>query len=67
MHVVIVYPPGEFVTIPGGSASYICVLTRASDDFIDTVQWLVNNTPLEELELFNPYVVITSQLSFTII
>ena len=62
-------PSGEFVTIPGGSATFICVLSDVRHYFIDSVQWqwLVNATLLEELELDNAHVVTTRQLRFIMI
>ena len=60
-------PSGEFVTIPGGSATFTCVPSGANYDLVERVQWLVNATPFEALEQINAYVVTSRQLMFTMI
>ena len=46
---VTIYPPDHFVLVPGGNAAFSCLST--SSDVIDVVQWLINGTVLESLEL----------------
>ena len=50
---MIVNPPGKFVSTLGGSASFSCITSTDSNDFIESVQWLVNDTLFEDLELDN--------------
>ena len=51
--VVFVTPTGAFVSVFGGSASFSCVTPASSNDFVDMVQWMVNDTVFEDLELDN--------------
>ena len=64
LSLVFVNPPGEFVTILGGAASYTCTTSGVSDDFIESVQWLVNGTLLQDLELDNVVVTAAGELRF---
>ena len=48
--IVFVNPTGEFITTLGGSATYTCTSSGVSDDFIQSVQWLVNDVALEEMD-----------------
>ena len=48
--VVFVNHPGDFITILGGSTIYTCSTSGVSDDFIESVQWLANDTALEEMK-----------------
>ena len=47
---VTIYPPGRFVSVPGGNAAFSCLSTS---DVINTVEWLINGTVIEPLELTN--------------
>lgn len=64
--IVLVYPR-EFITIPGGRASYTCTASDNSPDFVQSVQWLINDTLLENLELRNVTVTSTEKLRFSMI
>ena len=60
--------PDEFITIPGGSATYACIINSGvSGDFIESMQWLVNDTLVEDLELDNVFVTGLKRLRFTMI
>ena len=48
-----VNPPDEFVSVLGGTASFSCITSPGSNDLITSVQWLVNDTLLENLGLEN--------------
>ena len=64
-HAVLVNP---VVSIPGGSASFVCTTSiRISNDFIESVQWLVNDTLYEDLELDNVVVTAAGELRFSMI
>ena len=58
-----VRPPGEFISVLGGSASFSCITLAGSNDFIESVQWLVNDTLFEDLELENAEITL-GQLQF---
>ena len=59
--------PSGVTTVVGGSASYVCITSVASNDFIVSVQWLVNGRLLEEPELDNVVVATTGELRFSMI
>ena len=58
-------PSNEIVSIPGGSASYTCTTSVVTNEMIASVQWLVNGTIFEELQLDN--VTATRVLMFSMI
>ena len=69
-HVVFVSPPDVFITIINGTASYTCVVAGISNDFIDTAQWLLNNTIIDNEDLEQGNLVIsssTTSLSFRVV
>ena len=41
------------VTILGGSATFRCTASVTSNDFIESIQWLLNGTLVEDLDLEN--------------
>ena len=58
-------PDNKFITVPGGSATYTCITSILTNDNIESVQWLVNNTLVENLELDNVVVTGLGRLRFT--
>ena len=61
-----VNPPDVFVSVLGGTASFSCITSPGSNDLIESVQWLVNDTLLEELEL-DDVVTTLGQLRFRMV
>lgn len=45
-----VYPFGQYVSTPGGMASFQCLSVHGN---ITSIQWLVNGTHVEDLNLSN--------------
>lgn len=50
-HIVSVFPPEFFVSTPGGSAEFKCILLGGNT--LNRVQWYVNESLLETLDLRN--------------
>lgn len=51
---VLVYPPDKFVSVPGGNATFICSSpSGARGNTITKVQWLVNGSLFDPLDLLN--------------
>ena len=63
-HVVFVSPPGEFITVLGGTATYACTISGVIDGFIESTQWLANDIALEEMETV---ALIGTQLRFSML
>lgn len=60
VYIVNVYPL-EFISIPGGDATFICSHTFTSDT-ITSVQWLINGMSLEILNLNNVVTDLTNSI-----
>lgn len=53
MYIVNVFPPGEFISYPGGRAAFTCASLSASEggNVIASIEWLANSTVIDpELE-----------------
>lgn len=53
VRIVSVLPADTFISALSGSASFTCATSAGSNDLVDSVQWLVNGTIFEDLELDN--------------